>query len=978
MYYIKATVSSSDTAEDIALNVTDDNAIEFIEPTNTDNKTKDTEKKETKQIRWHQRLGHIGMKSMKLLKESNINGADKLIVNETLPQCDGCAKGKMHRKSFGRSTANPVSQPMERWHADVIGPVHTYTSSGKKEAGSIDGSKYMLVMVDEYSRKVFKYLVKEKSEIPKKIIEVITQKQVETGKKLKQFHSDGATEFINDTLKQWFATNGTQQTASTPATPQHNGIAERANRKIIEMTRAMLHHASLPLKFWPLAASAAVSTINRCVSTATKQKKCADELFVAGKYSIKHFRVFGCNVMYHVSDQDRSKFDAKASKAVFVGYADSKIGYRLYDLNEKKIVIKAHQDVSFDETNFSNAHELTKEQNTELEVSGKNDKQKVEQEYDSDPDMDERDDKEYKPTKESTKATTDEQTESKSSDGLRRSNRVRKQANKPGFFRIEDTDVYGYHEAALAVIEVNDEPKSFKEAQESKEADKWMKSAIDEIQSHIHNGTWRLVRLPKDRTAIPCKWVFKKKINKEGKVERYKARLVAKGFRQIEGIDYDEVFAPTAKYKSLRIVLAIANELDYEIVQMDVETAFLNATIDEEIYMEQPEGFHSGDKNEVLQLLKAIYGTKQAPNRWNKTLNEFISRKLKYKRCQSDPCVYVRMSKNGNVMIIIVFVDDIISAYHTNDEQEWQQFKNRFMKEYKMKDLGNAEWILGMRITRDRKNGTLTIDQEVYVKKVLNEFNMQECKTVSTPEAPERLSADDQPKTTEEQEEMKTQPYRSLVGSLMYAAIASRIDIAHAVNIGSRYMNNPGKKHLVAMKKVLRYLRGTTDKKLKYKASGKNEFTITAYSDADWAGDVDERKSTTGFITKVNNNIISWNSKKQPTVALSSCEAEYYAVSDTLKELKWIHQFLMELNCAPVRAPMIIFCDNQSAINLCKHDANHSRTKHIDIKHHFIRQAVESNEVIVEWVNTSEQEADILTKPLGKQLFEQLRSRIMV
>jgi hypothetical protein len=261
---------------------------------------------------------------------------------------------------------------------------------------------------------------------------------------------------------------------------------------------------------------------------------------------------------------------------------------------------------------------------------------------------------------------------------------------------------------------------------------------------------------------------------------------------------------------------------------------------------------------------------------------------------------------------------------------------------------------------------------------------MQECKPAITPETQERLSADDQPTTATEQEEMKTQPYRSLVGSLMYAAIASRIDIAHAVNVGSRYMNNPGKKHLMAMKRVLRYLHGATDQKLKYTAAGTNEFAITAFSDADWAGDLDNRKSTTGYITRINNNIISWCSKRQQTTALSTCEAEYYAVSDALKEMKWMHQFLMEISCAAekqtmiqVKSPMIIFCDNQSAINITKHDAQHSRTKYIDIRHHFIRDAVESNEVIIKWVETTEQEADILTKPLARQAFARLLERVM-
>jgi hypothetical protein len=545
---------------------------------------------------------------------------------------------------------------------------------------------------------------------------------------------------------------------------------------------------------------------------------------------------------------------------------------------------------------------------------------------------------------------------------------MRKQVDRPFM-------VYNVSDLALMTIN-NGEPVTYGEAINSHESSKWRTAMDEEFNALQHNNTWTLVKLPADCKAIGSKWVYKKKINSDGTVERFKARLCAKGFTQQEGIDYNETFAPVVKYKSLRIVLAVVVNKDYELQQMDVQTAFLNANIKETVYMKQAVGYEKGGADIVCKLNKTIYGTKQASHEWNNEINNFITNSLGFKRCISDTCIYVKISDSGNVMIIAIFVDDIISAFNHLDTAEWNHYKAQLSQKYTIKDLGNAEWILGMKITRDRSKRILCLDQEVYINKVLQLFNMNECKSSHTPEELEKLSDKDCPKKEEEKEHMKLKPYESLVGSLLYAAISTRPDLSHAVNMVSRFMKNPGERHWIACKRILRYLKGTNKLKLVFEANQNAELVTTAYTDADWGGDLDDRKSTTGYIIKVNDCLVSWISKKQRTVALSSAESEYMAISAALQEIKWINQLLEELTFKQ-QSPTKLFSDSQAAIAISGNDINHNRTKHIDIRHHFIRDAIKGKEVELEWVQTAEQEADILTKALGRIQFERLREKIM-
>ena len=289
---------------------------------------------------------------------------------------------------------------------------------------------------------------------------------------------------------------------------------------------------------------------------------------------------------------------------------------------------------------------------------------------------------------------------------------------------------------ALAAVDEADMPETYNEAMNSDESKHWKIAIEQEIESMNENDVFQYVKrstLPADVNIMDYRWIFRVKLNSSGNVARYKARLVAKGFTQKEGIDYNETFAPVVKYKSLRIIIALANMLNYELKQMDVITAFLNAKLDEDVYMHVPEGFKYSD-GDVLKLKKSLYGTKQAPHMWNDDLNTFIV-SIGFTRLSSDTCVYVKRTSSGNVIIISIFVDDIVSAYASVDEPEWLEVKKLFLSKYKMKDLGDISWILGMKLTRDRAKGVLSLDQSLYLNKVLARFSMVDCKPVATPES---------------------------------------------------------------------------------------------------------------------------------------------------------------------------------------------------------------------------------------------------
>jgi len=375
----------------------------------------------------------------------------------------------------------------------------------------------------------------------------------------------------------------------------------------------------------------------------------------------------------------------------------------------------------------------------------------------------------------------------------------------------------------------------------------------EEMRSYLENHTYDLVKLPKEKKALKNKWVYKLKTENNSSQQRYKARLVVKGFSQKKGIDFEEIFSPVVKMSSIRVVLGLAARLNLEVEQLDVKTAFLHGDLEEEIYMEQPEGFKvKGKENLVCKLRKSLYGLKQAPRQWYKKFDSFMMSQG-YDRTTSDHCVFMKKFSDDDFIILLLYVDDMLIVGH--DVGKIGKLKRELSKSFAMKDLGSVKQILGMKILRDRKKRKIWLSQETYIEKVLERFNMSKAKAVCSPLVGHfKLSSKQCPTSEKEKEEMSRVPYSSAVGSLMYAMVCTRPDIAHAVGVVSRFLSNPGKEHWAVVKWILRYLRGTSRLCLCF---GSDEPVLEGYTDADMAGDTDSKKSTSGFLMTFVGGVVS-------------------------------------------------------------------------------------------------------------------------
>jgi transposase InsO family protein len=549
------------------------------------------------------------------------------------------------------------------------------------------------------------------------------------------------------------------------------------------------------------------------------------------------------------------------------------------------------------------------------------------------------------------------------------------------------------HAVSTALAQLQERtPSSYREAMTSPEAKSW-KAALDKEMASINEmGVWDLVpriSVPRHQTVLRCKWVFKIKTDEHGAVTVFKARLTPKGFMQKEGVNVYETFAATGKYKSMRIGLSIAAACDYELDQMDVPVAFQQAGLDEEVFMELPDGYREGLEHLVCKLRKALYGLKQGPRNWWLLISDFLVVQLGFKATVSDPCLFWKRSATGRLLLLFLFVDDMQIGYHLSDLEEWCALKAQLVLRFNTKDMGASTWILGMRITRNRRARTITLDQELYVTKALERYGMRECKPVSTPETPggiDGMGGDDAETTAP----ADLQLFQEMVGTLMYAAVSCRLDIAHAVHALASEMQAPTGRSMLAAKRVLRYLAGTKDIGLVFGAlaGGKTAAAetrghqaaalvdVSAYADADWANNKKDRKSITGWVAKLNGDCISWSSKKQRVVALSTCEAELYAEAAALQEVLWLRDLLTELGLH-VQMGSLLHGDNQSTIAVSKNGVKADRTKHVDVKYHFVTQTVQEGKVQLRWIPTAEQQADIFTKALAAPVFERLRQQLM-
>lgn len=520
-----------------------------------------------------------------------------------------------------------------------------------------------------------------------------------------------------------------------------------------------------------------------------------------------------------------------------------------------------------------------------------------------------------------------------------------------------------WNATALAAV-LSESPSTFRQATKGEESDAWI-SAIDaEIDAIRKNETWTLVPRRKEMNVLTTRWVFRKKevIDENGTLSFiHKARLVSRGFQQIHGVDYNETFAPVVKFSTLCIFLSMVCSEDLELHQIDVKTAFLNGDLNEDVFMEQPEGFVNEKlPNHVCKLQKALYGLKQSPRQWFAKIDSFLCATLDFQSCPYDPCFYVQR-KSTAVVLITLYVDDLLIA--GSSLQDILRIKGELSSRFEMKDCGEANICLGLEINRCR-NKSLSLCQTRYAQKVLERFQMSECKPVCTPMS---TSIDEQ---ALEGDHMDPTLYRQAIGSLMYLMVGTRPDIAFAVGRLSQHMEKPSKRLWIFVKRLLRYLRGSKNLGLLFQGNAACGTNPVGYCDVDWAGRRLDRKSTSGYVFLLGGAAISWKSKKQSVVSTSSAEAEYMSMGTAAQECVWISQVYSFANGESKESPVSLYVYNQGSIKMAKNDLSGNRTKHIDIRYHLVRDLLARRKLEVTYCPSEQMIADGLTKPLDRNLFQ--------
>ncbi|GJR80950.1 retrovirus-related pol polyprotein from transposon TNT 1-94 [Tanacetum coccineum] len=490
---------------------------------------------------------------------------------------------------------------------------------------------------------------------------------------------------------------------------------------------------------------------------------------------------------------------------------------------------------------------------------------------------------------------------------------------------------------------------------------------IEAMQEELHEferlKVWELVP-PLDKAfVITLKWIYKVKLDELGGILKNKARLVARGYRQEEGIDFEESFAPVARLEAIRIFLAFAAHMNMVVYQMDVKTAFLNGNLREEVYVSQPDGFVDPDKpNYVYKLKKALYGLKQAPRAWYDMLSSFLISN-DFSKGSVDPTLFIRR-EGKELLLVQIYVDDIIFAASTPELCDL--FAKIMCSKFKMSMMGKISFFLGLQISQSPRG--IFINQSKYALESLKKYGFESCDPVDTPMV-------EKSKLDEDKEGKAVDPshYRGMIGTLLYLT-ASRPDLQFAICMCARYQARPTEKHLNAVKRIFRYLKGTVHRGLWYPKD--SSIALTAFADADHAGCQDTRRSTSGSIQLLGDRLVSWSSKRQKSAAISSTEAEYIALSGCCAQVLWMRSQLTDYGFGFNKIPM--YCDNKSAIALCCNNVQHSRSKHIDIRFHFIKEHVENGVIELYFVNTEYQLADIFTKALGRERIEFLINKLGV
>lgn len=956
-----------------------------------------------KAMLWHVRMGHASLEYLRRLQKIWINNKKLQDVdfNDSIKDCEICALSKFKKLPF-KNIRSRATRPLQVIHSDVMGKISPPTYP--------KGYQYIVVFVDDYSRLAQAYPMKTKDETGHCLENFIKSARNLLGKneKICFLQTDQGSEYTGGYTTEVMKREGIEHKLACPDTPQHNGVSERFNQTIQNKVRSLMFDSRLPLNMWDLALSAAVYTYNRTPHKSNDFQTPLSLFAPNFSYDVNQIKRFGCMGYWKITRKPESKFSARAIRGVLVGYTIS--GYIL--LNPETGKLFQSRDLRFNEKlvygdkfrkdsiQYWPLPTETIKINDWFTNFGK----------DTDESMDTRNlegEKEQKKRGRPRKRLVE--TEGEIEGQFEKKTKV---SREPYYTRSKIADSSfqtmtnltnvttnfefpQIHEESEKVLEssstdeilhgffahMNNDPLNFKQAVESENCNDWLSAIDDEINSMIKNKVWTEVERPKPDSEgrkpniVDSKWVFKRKKQNDGTI-KYKARLVSRGFKDKNTYDLKETYAPVSRLTLVRAVLAIINFYDLHAVQLDVKTAFLNGVIEKEVYMEIPQGVAASNERRrkyVYKLLKSLYGLRISPKQWNEIFTKVV-KSLGFINDSNDPCLFIL--KEGNVrVILLIYVDDMLLA--SNDIEKLNEIKQKLMNKFEMTDLGEPNTFLGMNIKRNRETRTMSISQADYTYKILEKFGFNDVYPKGTPMITRQASNKERKEREEKESEKETTvtikaPYREMVGSLLYLAGSTRPDISYAVNVLSRHQINPTENEYKMIQRVFEYLKGTITMGLLYLGRRQD---MLAYSDSSFA-DCKESKSTCGYIIQLFGDTVAWRTMKQNYVALSTCEAEYIAMSEACREVVSINRSISR----PLEKsffPVVIKCDNMAAMVSANSNGNNKLRHMTEIRQDYIKECIDENRIITEWVSSKDQLADIMTKPLPFETHVKLRNKIM-
>ena len=939
---------------------------------------------------WHRRLGHLSFRAVKKLQD----WADGIKIL-TDPEdddglnnrpCEACIKGKQAKRPL-KGRGNPYrhsNEPFDLVHTDICQPL----------IPGYDGSRYFVTFTDDYTRVTFVKRLKKRSELYEAFKSFCRLIKTQFNVTVKRIRSDN--EYNSNRLQKFMDKEGMLWEPTVAYNPHENGVSERVNRTLLDKIRSILADSDLPRNLWPELLETAAYLKMRTPTRFLKNLTPFERLFNR-KPDLSHLRVIGCQAWAQIPEEKRSgdKLDFRSQDCRLIGYAAS-TQFVLYEMESKRIIYS--RDVVFDEESHKSrpsgdAIEIRTDDNAEDENSSSRqlnetptyqiDQSDEISPIDDLPEPEEEQDetnffrvnipdegsfstfgRRIMPSRRLQEARANCLTSGSTLESEKGSNGG-KQTNKGS--SLTTMLAFEIAKARSQLIPSGQLPESYEEAINSADRIQWEKAMEDEYDSLLENNTWILVsedEIPADRQILSGKWVFRiKKISKDPPEPlelKYKARWVVKGFQQKQGLDYFETFAAVAKPASYKILLALAAHYGFLAYQMDVKTAFLNGTLQEDIYMRLPKGFEDrennrGTKRAICKLMKTLYGLKQAPRTWANVLYNFL-RDFGLQRLETDHCIFT-----GRGLIVAIYVDDLLII--VDDMQSYKNLKSELENRFKMTDMGLANRYLGIEIHQSTKS--ITITQTAFIEEILHRFGMENCAPKATP-MNNSLRLDSEFAGDLLDEESKER-YQSAVGSLIYLMLGTRPDISFAVSILSRFTAFPRTKHEEALHHLFRYLRATPKIGITYRSKDSDPIPF-GFTDANFGGTIvrDDRRSTSAYVMMLSGGAVSWSTKRQPTVSTSSTEAEYIGQFNAAREATWIRLFLEELGFGDlVQKATTIYADSNGARALAENPTSHSKAKHMEIKYYWQRQQVEHGVLRYHYVPSKQNAADGLTSDIA-------------